>query len=136
VGLRYLLDTDACIYAINRRSDVLLSRLMLAVDDTGMSSISIAELSYGAERSQRVAANMAAVLSFARLVQVVDFDTEAAFHYGQIKAYLAKAGTPIGPYDLLIAGHARALGVTLVTNNRREFDRVPGLSVENWLENP
>ena len=134
--MRYLLDTDTCIYAMNRRSEALLSKLMLAVDDTGVSSISIAELSYGAERSQRVAANLAAVFSFARLVQVLDFDTDAAMHYAQIKAHLARAGTPIGPYDLLIAAHARALGATLVTNNRREFDRVPGLSVENWLANP
>lgn len=133
MGLTHLLDTDTCIYAMNRRSPALLDRLVLHDGRLGMSSITLAELLFGAEKSSRVADNLSAVYLFSKVVPPVDFDPKAAAHYGQIKSALFGAGTPIGANDMLIAAHARSLDLTLVTNNRREFDRIPGLKVENWV---
>lgn len=133
MGLTHLLDTDTCIYAMNRRSELLLDRFRQHEASMAMSSISFAELTFGAENSARVAENLATVYLFAKVVPAISFDASAAAAFGQIKSGLHRAGTPIGPLDMLIAAHARSLDLTLVTNNRREFDRIPGLKVENWV---
>lgn len=91
------------------------------------------ELIYGAEKSATPERNLSVVEGFAARLEVLDYNHEAAAHSGQLRAELAKPGTPIGPYDQMIAGHARSLGLVLVTNNLREFDRVPGLRIEDWV---
>lgn len=128
-----MLDTDMSIYAIGRRYPSVLDQLARAEGRVCMSSVTYAELMFGVERSARADDNFAVLQAFTRLVPVVDFDSKAGDSHGTIKAALLRNGTPIGPLDLLIAAHARSLGLTLVTNNRREFDRVPGLKVENWV---
>lgn len=91
------------------------------------------ELVYGAEKSSQPERNLRVLEGFAQRLEVLPYDAAAAMHTGQIRAELARAGTPIGPYDQMIAGHARSLGLVVVTNNTREFDRVAGLRVENWV---
>ena len=88
---------------------------------------------YGAEKSARVEQNLSIIEGLGARLKVESFDMKAAMHFGQLRAELAKSGKLIGPYDMMIAGHARALGLILVTNNQREFDRVSGLRVENWV---
>lgn len=97
-----------------------------------MSSVTMAELLYGAERSARSGDNLAVVKGFAARLAALPFEQRAAAHYGQIRAALERKGTPVGPYDLMIGGHARSQGLVLVTNNSREFGRIDGLRVENW----
>lgn len=130
--MRYLLDTDMCIYAINERPAHVLARLQThAALGLGVSAVTAAELHYGVERtgSQR---NRDALAKFLAQLEVAPFDERAAHMFGQLRAWLVSQGTPIGPYDTQIAAHAQALGVTLVSNNTREFARVPGLRLENW----
>jgi len=98
-----------------------------------ISSITLGELIFGAEYSSQVERNLGDIEGFISLVDVLDFDEKAAWHFGRIRAELYKKGQPIGPYDMMIAGHARANGLILVTNNVKEFERVEGLLVENWL---
>jgi tRNA(fMet)-specific endonuclease VapC len=132
--LRYMLDTDICSYIMKRSSPVLLRRLQsVAIGDVCISVISKAELLYGVEVSPKRKQDDAAVEAFLRLLEVVDFPDAGAEHYAKIRAELKKRGTMIGANDLLLAAHARSLGLTLVTNNTREFGRVRGLSVENWM---
>lgn len=131
-----MLDTNICIYVIKGADQALRQRLQAHQNDVCISAISLAELEYGVAKSSRKEANRRMLDAFLEDLPVLPFENEPARDYGDIKVGLFGAGTPIGPLDLLIAAHARALGVTLVTNNRREFDRVPGLSVENWLVNP
>ena len=134
--IRVMLDTNICIYVIKGADQALRQRLQAHQNDVCISAISLAELEYGVAKSSRKEANRRMLDAFLEDLPVLPFENEPARDYGDIKVGLFGAGTPIGPLDLLIAAHARALGVTLVTNNRREFDRVPGLSVENWLVNP
>lgn len=131
-----LLDTDACIGLIrNRPPGMLLRRLeRFRVGEVGVSSVTVAELRYGAERSSRPEGNHEALARFLLPLEVAGFGEEAAFEYGRIRARLEAHGTPIGPLDTLIAAHAVALGATLVTSNVREFSRVPGLEIEDWTE--
>jgi tRNA(fMet)-specific endonuclease VapC len=130
--MRYMLDTDICIYTINERPATVL-RAFRAHEAAGLgiSSVTAAELYFGVARtgSQR---NLTALRRFLDTLEVAPFDAAAAQVCGPMRAWLASQGTPIGPYDTLIAAHAQALGVTLVSNNTREFERVPGLRVENW----
>jgi tRNA(fMet)-specific endonuclease VapC len=130
---RYMLDTDTCSYVIKRANDKLLKKLSrTAVQDVCVSVVTKAELLYGVELSRRRQNDAAAVDAFLRHVVVLDFPDDAAAYYAVIRAALKKRGTMIGANDLFIAAHARALGLTLVTNNVREFQRVEGLAVENW----
>jgi tRNA(fMet)-specific endonuclease VapC len=131
--VKYLLDTDICIYLMKNRSEKILKRLKtLEPGDVGISSITLAELHYGVEKSLFPERNREALEAFALPLEVAEFGAEAAVHYGAVRAALARKGTPIGGNDLFIAAHALALGVPLVTNNLREFRRVPGLKVEGW----
>lgn len=129
-----LLDTNICIYVIRRRpSEVLAKFEAYEVGEIGVSSITVAELRYGAEKSGRPSQNLEALSQFLLPLETADFDASAAAEYGRIRAALERRGTPIGPLDSLIAAHAVSLGATLVTNNIREFERVPGLELENWV---
>ncbi len=128
-----MLDTNACIHIIRRRPPEVLRRFDdYEVGEVGVSSVTAAELSYGAEKSAVPEQNREALGAFLLPLEVIPFGDEAAAAYGRIRATLEKAGSPIGPLDTLIAAHAVSLGITLVTNNTREFSRVPGLEVEDW----
>lgn len=131
--MSYMLDTNICIYMMGRPRGPLAARANEHGSELFVSSITVGELLFGAVKSAREAANRLAVEDFLSALQVVNFGIAAADHFGQIRAHLERAGTPCGPYDTLIGAHARSLGLTLVTNNRREFDRMPGLKVENWV---
>jgi tRNA(fMet)-specific endonuclease VapC len=129
--MRYLLDTNAVIALLNDTTSPIARRVRRhAPRDFGVSAVVIHELYYGAFKSQRVEQNVARVdaLQFS----VLEFDEEDARQAGHIRAQLASKGTPIGPYDVLIAGQARARELTLVTHNTSEFQRVPDLKVEDW----
>lgn len=128
----YLLDTNICIYVINERPpEVLQQFLVHEPDGLGISAITASELYWGVCKSGS-ARNLRALEKFIAPLHVMDFGLEAAQAYGQLRATLERKGTPIGPLDLQIAAHALALDIILVTNNQREFKRVPGLRVENW----
>jgi tRNA(fMet)-specific endonuclease VapC len=133
--MRYLLDTNICIYIANRKPPGVLARLQrLKAGDVGMSVITYLELVFGACKSQHRESNLQRIQELERHIPVLPLDTKAGRHYGQLRTELQKKGAPIGAYDLLIAAHALSLGLTLVTNNSREFRRVPHLMVENWVE--
>jgi tRNA(fMet)-specific endonuclease VapC len=128
-----MLDTDTSSYIMKRSDKNVLRRLAtVAVSDVCISAITKSEHLYGVEVSPHRRKDQAALDAFLRYVEVLDFPGEAALDYGVIRADLKKRGTMIGANDLLIAAHARCLGLTLVTNNTREFGRVKGLQVENW----
>ena len=134
--MAYMLDTDTCIYLINRRPgyEGILRRMDgLRYGDVHLSSISLAELRYGVAKSQHQDKNQDRLEGFLARFEERDFDERAARAYGVIRAGLEAQGTPIGPLDTLLAAHALSLGATMVTNNGREFSRVSGLVVENWV---
>jgi len=131
--VKWLLDTNVCIAVIRRRPESALRRLRgKQVGQVGLSTITLAELQFGAAKSQQPAKARAALREFLLPLELVPFDEAAADAYGTVRAAMEKKGRPIGPLDTLIAAHALALGTVLVTNNTREFRRVPGLSVEDW----
>jgi tRNA(fMet)-specific endonuclease VapC len=130
--MRFMLDTNICIYAIKNHPPAVLSALRLHESaGIGVSSITVAELEYGVAKSGS-SRNKKALQQFLEPLTVADFDGAAAASYGQVRCALEAAGTPIGPLDTQIAAHALALGVTLVSNNIREFARVRGLELANW----
>lgn len=131
--LRYLLDTNIVIYVLKRRPIEVLSTFNANASRMAISSITLAELMHGAEKSSRVSENLAAIEDFCSRLAVLPYGAKAAQHYGAIRAALEKMGQPIGVNDLHIAGHARSEGLVLVTNNLSEFVRVPALEVENWV---
>jgi tRNA(fMet)-specific endonuclease VapC len=132
--IRYMLDTDTCISLLKARPEKITRKLSrLPVEDVGISSVVSAELWYGVALSEKKKQNEAALRDFLGFVNVLDWPAGACPSYGRIRAHLRKKGTPIGAMDLLIASHASFLNAVLVTNNTREFDRVPDLKVENWL---
>lgn len=132
--MRYMLDTNICIYAIKNRPAAVLDALRSHESaGLGISSISVAELFFGAEKSGS-ARNLTALRHFLEPLEIADFDLAAALSYGRVRRQLEAVGKPIGPLDTQIAAHALALDVTLVSNNTREFIRVPGLRLENWAE--
>lgn len=132
--MRYLLDTNICIYLIRRRPAQVRERFeRCAVGDIGLSTVTLAELQYGVAKSAFPTQNQEALEAFTLPLVVVPFDAAAAVAYGSARADLERQGIPIGAMDLLIAAHALSLRVILVTNNAREFARVEGLQVENWV---
>lgn len=133
MGLTHMLDTDVAIAAITGRSKALLRHLEENESGLCVSVIIYAELRFGTAKSRNFAKNASDLGDFISLLTVLPFSRLAAEHYGDIRADLERAGRVIGGNDLLIAAHARAEGVTLVTNNIREFGRVPGLRTETWL---
>jgi tRNA(fMet)-specific endonuclease VapC len=126
-------DTEICIHVIKVRPEPLGQKFERHTGQICISSVVLAELLYGAEKSARRQASLETVAHFAARLEVLDFSGGAAAHYGHIRAELERAGTPVGTYDMLIAAHARSNGLILVTQNRREFDRIAGLRVESWL---
>ena len=131
--IKYLLDTNICIYVIKRRPIEALAKFNDAAGHLAISSITLAELLHGVEKSQHIAQNLKAVEDFCSRLDVLDYDDNAASHYGEIRADLERKGKTIGVNDLHIAGHARSLGVILVSNNLKEFERVDGLRFQHWL---
>jgi len=132
--MRFMLDTNIIAYAKNNRPETVLKRLMQhSPEDYCISSITLAELEFGVYNSARPEQNQLALVTFLARIKVVPFDVDTAREYGIIRADLTRKSTLIGANDLLIAAHARALDVTLVTNNTREFERVDGLKLENWV---
>lgn len=132
--LKYMLDTNIVIYTMKRRPEGVRERFKRHQGQICISSITLGELVFGAEYSSQVERNLRDIEGFISLVNVLDFDEKAACHFGRIRAELYKKGKPIGPYDMMIAGHARSNGLILVTNNEKEFKRVEGLLVENWIK--
>lgn len=133
--LRFMLDTNIVIYVLKRRPIELLSVFNANASRMAISSITLAELMHGAEKSSRVAEHLAVIEDFCSRLEVLPYGPKAAQHYGAIRAALEKLGRPIGVNDLHIAAHARSEGLVLVTNNTSEFDRVPALELENWVGN-
>lgn len=131
--LKYLLDTNIVIYVIKRRPLEVMGVFNENTGRMAISSITLSELYHGAEKSAKVAQNRAVVEEFASMLEVLPYSAKASQHYGAIRSELEKAGRPIGVNDLHIAAHARSEGLTLVTNNVGEFERVPGLLLENWV---
>lgn len=132
--IRYMLDTNICISLIKVRPNKISRKLSrLPVEDVGISSVVAAELWYGVALSEKRKQNEGALRDFLEFVKVLDWPSGACPVYGRIRANSKKKGTPIGAMDLLIASHASFLNAVLVTNNTREFDRVPELKTENWL---
>ena len=130
---RYMLDTDAASYIMKRSNPNVLKKLKeIPPDDISISAVVLSELRFGVAASPNATKSEEALKLFLQYVQVLPYPVEAAEDYGQIRAELKRRGAPIGGNDLLIAAHARSLGLVLVTNNMREFSRVPGLKVENW----
>ncbi|HSV46900.1 MAG TPA: type II toxin-antitoxin system VapC family toxin [Ramlibacter sp.] len=133
MAVRYLLDTNICIYIAKHSPPAVRARFEAhAADALAMSVITLGELRYGAEKSQARKKALAALGHLQELIQVAPLTDVVAAHYGDIRSALERAGQPIGANDLWIAAHARSEGWTLVTNNEREFLRVKGLVVENW----
>ncbi|EJM73385.1 type II toxin-antitoxin system tRNA(fMet)-specific endonuclease VapC [Pseudomonas sp. GM55] len=131
--IKFMLDTNICIFTIKNKPPVVREAFNRHHDQLCISAVTLMELIYGAEKSADPEKNLAIIEGFAARLEVLPFDNDAAAHTGMIRSELAKAGTPIGPYDQMIAGHARSRGFIVVTNNVREFDRVPGLRVEDWV---
>ena len=133
--MRYLLDTNTCIYIIKRSPDHVYQRFRrLRIGDIGISAITFCELQFGVSNSAQPESNQRALTTFLGPLEVLDFPAAASLIYGNIRAHLQRAGTPIGNYDLLLAAQALYQGLVLVTNNTKEFKRIPDLIIENWIE--
>jgi tRNA(fMet)-specific endonuclease VapC len=127
-----MLDTNTCIFAMKKNAAVVARFIALQASGVAISAITEAELWYGVENSANPARNTQTLYAFLAAVETLPFDTHAAVEYGRVRCKLKQAGTPIGDRDMLIAAHAKAAGLKLVTNNTREFERVEGLAVEDW----
>lgn len=131
--MTYMLDTNICIYAIKNKPEQVLEKLKQNLSNgICISAITLAELQHGVEKSMNPEKNSMALLQFLSILDILPFDDLAAVEYGKICAYLQKRGTPIGTMDMLIAAHAKTENLIIVTNNVREFERVPNLKIENW----
>ena len=132
--MRYMLDTNICIYVIKHKPETVFRKLQtIHPEDVCISSVTYAELVHGVEKSAAVEKNRLALSMLLANMEILDFDVDAADCYGKIRAVLEKKGTPIGPLDMMIAAHAQSLGYTVVTNNVKEFSRVSALQIENWV---
>ena len=133
--MKYLLDTNTCIYIMNRRPMAARDAFTrVKPDEVGISTVTLSELWYGVENSSRREQNEILLHMFTASLIIAQYDDKAAEQYGVIRTHLKKTGSMIGEMDLLIAAHAASLGATLITNNLREFRRVPGLRLENWVK--
>jgi tRNA(fMet)-specific endonuclease VapC len=130
--LKYLLDTNIVIYTIKNRPQPVKRRFQEHHGRMAISTVTLGELVFGAEHSQQVERNLADIEALAARLDVLPFNQAAAYHFGQIRPELYRTGRPIGPYDMMIAAQARAYGLTLITNNTKEFERVPGLRIDDW----
>ncbi len=132
--ITYLLDTNIVIYVIKRRPIEVMSTFNQHASRMAISSITLAELMHGAEKSSNPIRNLSVVEDFCSRLEVLPYTAKAAMHYGNIRSALEKAGQIIGVNDLHIAAHARSEGLVLVSNNLREFERVPAIQLENWVD--
>ena len=133
--MKFMLDTNTCIALIKKRPQKILKHFQSrSIGDIGISTIALAELRYGIEKSQAAEKNRQALEEFLLPLEISDFDETAASAYGTVRAVLEMAGTPIGPLDTQIRAHALSLDAVLVTNNTKEFQRIRGLKVVNWLK--
>lgn len=133
--MRYMLDTNICIYAIKHKPEQVFMHLQEhEPEEICISSVTYAELVHGVEKSKAIEKNRVALALLLANIEIMNFDSLAAECYGKIRADLEKVGTSIGQLDMMIAGHAKSLGFTVVTNNTKEFERVKGLKLENWVE--
>lgn len=132
--LKYLLDTNIVIYTMKNRPHQVKNHFLQHQGRMAISTVTLGELVFGAEHSRQVERNLADIEAMSARLEVLHFDNKAAYHFGQIRAALYRAGRPIGPYDMMIAGQARASGLILVTNNLKEFEEVPGLMLEDWTK--
>jgi len=133
--MKFMLDTNICIYLIKQKNPKILGHLKRhSVGDIGISSITFAELQYGVAKSQHIQKNRQALSEFILPLEIALFDEMAAETYGGVRASLENTGSPIGSMDTLIGSHAMSLGITLVTNNIREFRRIKGLRVADWTD--
>ena len=131
--IKYLLDTNICIYIIKKSPSKVFKKLKtFSIGDIGISSITYCELQFGVANSASVEKNQNALNEFLAPIEVLDFPSDAAILFGDVKAFLKKQETPIGPLDLLIGTHALFLNVPVITNNVKEFSRIPHLKVKNW----
>ncbi|MDN3526601.1 tRNA(fMet)-specific endonuclease VapC [Halomonas sabkhae] len=130
--LKYMLDTNICIFTIKNKPAQVREAFQQHRERLCISTVTLMELIYGAEKSGHPDHNLHVVESFAARLEVLQYDRDAAAHTGQLRAELARSGKPIGPYDQMIAGHARSMGLVVVTNNLSEFQRVPGIRLEDW----
>jgi tRNA(fMet)-specific endonuclease VapC len=132
--MKFMLDTNICIYIIKRSpSDAIRRFKRTAISQIGISSITLSELFYGVSKSSRPQQNLIALTQFIAPLEILSYGDEAAQCYGGLRACLEKQGTPLGSLDMLIAAHALSISCTLITNNKREFSRVPNLKIENWV---
>ncbi|MBW1703545.1 MAG: type II toxin-antitoxin system VapC family toxin [Deltaproteobacteria bacterium] len=133
--MKYMLDTNICIYIIKRKPvDVIERFRKTRISQVGISSITFSELEYGVVKSSKPDQNQFALAQFLAPMELLSYGDEAAQHYGKLRVYLEKQGTPIGSLDMLIAAHALSVGCILVTNNEKEFNRVPNLKIDNWVK--
>ncbi|MFZ5563298.1 MAG: type II toxin-antitoxin system tRNA(fMet)-specific endonuclease VapC [Thermodesulfobacteriota bacterium] len=133
--MHYMLDTNICIYIIKQKPAEVIKRLIQTeLSQVGISSVTLSGLFYGAAKSARPDQNRTALVQFVGPLEVAAYDDEAARCYGDVRAGLEKSGRPIGSLGMLIAAHALSLGCVLVTNNEKEFERIPDLKIENWAK--
>jgi tRNA(fMet)-specific endonuclease VapC len=131
--LKYMLDTNIAIYTIKNKPTEVREAFRAHDGQMCISVVTLMELIYGAEASAFVERNLRDIEGFAARLEVLPYDNDAAAHTGQLRAELKKMGRPIGPYDEMIAGHARSQGLILVTNNIKQFEVVPGIRLDNWV---
>lgn len=131
--LKYMLDTNIAIYTIKNKPGEVREAFKAHDGQVCISSVTLMELIYGAEASAAVERNLRDIEGFAARLEILPYDNDAAVHTGQLRAELKKIGRPIGPYDEMIAGHARSQGLVIVTNNIRQFKHAPGVRLENWV---
>ena len=133
--MKYMLDTNTCIYIIKRKPLEVIERFRkLQISQVSVSSITLSELAYGVTKSSKPEQNQSALAQFLAPLEILPYGDEAAQHYGKLRVYLEKHGTPIGSLDMLIAAHALTAGCILITNNLKEFERVPTLKIDNWVK--
>jgi tRNA(fMet)-specific endonuclease VapC len=133
--IQYMLDTNICIYLIKRKPAAVIDRLRQSrISQIGISAITLSELEYGAAKSSQPGRNQIALAQLLAPMEILAYSDEAAQQYGPLRAFLEKQGTPIGSLDMLIAAHVLSIGCILVTNNEKEFSRVPNLKIDNWVQ--
>lgn len=131
--MKFMLDTNTCIYIIKRKPPDIIDRFKRTeISKIGISSITLSELIYGVSKSSKPERNRMALAQFVAPLEILSYDDEAAQYYGDLRVHLEKQGTPIGALDMLIAAHALSITCTLVTNNEKEFIRIPELKIVNW----
>jgi tRNA(fMet)-specific endonuclease VapC len=133
--MKYMLDTNICIYIIKQKPRAVIERfLQTEISQIGISSITLSELLFGASKSSKPEQNKIALAQFVAPLEILPYDDQSAQYYGDLRAYLEKQGKPIGSLDMLIAAHALSIACTLITNNEKEFIRIPNLNIDNWVK--